>query len=114
MRTCGEAAGPGLPPCVCICACATGFSPTTFTATAGTGGDLTITGNNLNAVVAVIFGANCDPGSAAATVPKASFVSQSDTQIVVSVPALANGTYKIVIQSYDGGSCCAPGAFTKP
>lgn len=109
-----SAAGPGLPPCVCICACATGFTPTTFTATAQTGGDLTITGNNLNAVVAVVFGANCDPGSAAATVPKASFVSQSDSQIVVSVPALADGTYKIVIQSNDGGSCCAPGVFTKP
>jgi hypothetical protein len=107
-------AGPGLPPCVCICACATGFSPTSFTATAGTGGDLTITGINLKSVVSVVFGANCDPGSAAATVPASSFVSQTDGQIVLPVPALANGTYKIVIVGNDGGSCCAPGAFTKP
>jgi hypothetical protein len=56
------------------------------------------------------FGANCDPGSAAATVPASTFVSQTDGQIVLPVPALADGTYKIVIVGNDGGSCCAPGS----
>ena len=47
--------------------------------------------------------------------PAASFVSQTDNQIVLTVPgSLANGSYKIVIVGNNGGSCCAPSAFTKP
>jgi hypothetical protein len=99
------------------CACINTFSPLS----AAGGATLTLNGTNLSAVESVIFGANCDPGSAAANGTVVTpFSSQTNDVITLPVPAgLAAGSYKVIITAPgqlpgSTGSCCAPGSFTKP
>jgi hypothetical protein len=99
----GHKFGPGkpypgpIPPCTAGCFCLERFSIA--------GGVLTIRGQGLKGVQLVEFNATCQPDPGAGIeVAKAAFLSQTDTQIKLTLPGGASGTHIILSDPASGPS----------